>query len=65
MCFEKHLGEFARARLAFNMVDYITSEGLPFHVFVTRAPQAMAAPKDQHALAKVFQFKCTISGKVD
>ncbi len=42
ICKAEQLGEVARARLAFNVVDYITSEDLPLRLLLTRAPQAMA-----------------------
>ena len=42
MCSERGLSEIERARLAFNMVDYITSEDLPLRLLITRAPQVMA-----------------------
>ncbi|MGR5364332.1 hypothetical protein ACPV54_26005 [Vibrio mediterranei] len=60
ICREKHLDEFARTRLAFNMVDYITSEDLPFRLFVTRAPQAMAAIAEETVVYKEHR---TINGK--
>ena len=40
-------GEIARARLAFNLVDYITSDDLPLRLLITRAPQAMAKIADE------------------
>lgn len=60
ICREKPLGELARARLAFNMVDYITSEDLPFRLLITRAPQAMAAIAEETIVYKEHR---TINGK--
>lgn len=39
---KQSLGEQERARLAFNIVNYITSDDLPIRLLITRAPQAMA-----------------------
>lgn len=52
ICREESLGEMERARLAFNLVDYITSEDLPFRLLITRAPQAMAAIGDEVSVYK-------------
>ncbi|MCW8335917.1 hypothetical protein [Vibrio paucivorans] len=60
ICREKSLGEMARARLAFNLVDYITSEDLPFRLLITRAPQAMAAIGEE---SKVYKEHRVINGK--
>ncbi|MEZ9129894.1 hypothetical protein AB4145_25365, partial [Vibrio splendidus] len=54
------LGEIARARLAFNLVDYITSEDLPFRLFITRAPQAMATIGEE---TRVYKEHRVINGK--
>ncbi|EMQ2878964.1 hypothetical protein V9N52_004321, partial [Vibrio navarrensis] len=56
---EKQLGELARARLAFHLVDYLTSEDLPLRLLITRAPQAMAALDNEN---KVHKTRCTIKG---
>lgn len=60
ICNEKPLGEIARARLAFNLVDYITSEDLPFRLFITRAPQAMATIGEE---TRVYKEHRVINGK--
>ncbi|CAH7229486.1 hypothetical protein [Vibrio crassostreae] len=60
ICRDKPLGEIARARLAFNLVDYITSEDLPFRLFITRAPQAMATIGEE---TRVYKEHRVINGK--
>ncbi|NAZ94206.1 hypothetical protein [Vibrio toranzoniae] len=60
LCREKSFGEVARARLAFNLVDYITSEDLPFRLFITRAPQAMATIGEE---TRVYKEHRIINGK--
>ncbi|EKH9212679.1 hypothetical protein PAQ92_004462 [Vibrio parahaemolyticus] len=60
ICREGSLGEMARARLAFNLVDYITSEDLPFRLLITRAPQAMAAIGEE---VNVYKEHRVINGK--
>ncbi|EHJ9984908.1 hypothetical protein KB976_004011 [Vibrio parahaemolyticus] len=60
ICKAEQLGEVARARLAFNMVDYITSEDLPFRLLVTRAPQAMAQIGSETTIHKEHRL---INGK--
>ena len=60
ICREESLGEMARARLAFNLVDYITSEDLPFRLLITRAPQAMAAIGEE---VNVYKEHRVINGK--
>ncbi|MCE7732532.1 hypothetical protein [Vibrio campbellii] len=60
ICREESLGEMARARLAFNLVDYITSEDLPFRLLITRAPQAMAAIGEE---VNVYKEHRIINGK--
>ncbi len=60
ICRDESLGEMARARLAFNLVDYITSEDLPFRLFITRAPQAMAAIGEEVNVCKEHRV---INGK--
>lgn len=45
-------GELARARLAFNLVDYITSDDLPLRLLISRAPQAMAKIADETSVYK-------------
>ncbi|WP_038880471.1 hypothetical protein [Vibrio jasicida] len=60
ICREGSLGEMARARLAFNLVDYITSEDLPFRLLITRAPQAMAAIGEE---VNVYKESRVINGK--
>ncbi|NOI88434.1 hypothetical protein F0228_23775 [Vibrio sp. 99K-1] len=60
ICRDKPLGELARARLAFNLVDYITSEDLPFRLFITRAPQAMATIGEE---TRVYKEHRVINGK--
>ena len=53
-------GELARARLAFNLVDYITSDDLPLRLLITRAPQAMAKIAEE---TKVHKESRVINGK--
>ncbi|MDK9756885.1 hypothetical protein KIV40_16090, partial [Vibrio sp. D173a] len=60
ICRDEFLGEMARARLAFNLVDYITSEDLPFRLLITRAPQAMAAIGEE---VKVYKEHRVINGR--
>jgi hypothetical protein len=60
ICRDKPLGEIARARLAFNLVDYITSEDLPFRLFITRGPQAMATIGEE---TRVYKEHRVINGK--
>ena len=60
ICREKSLGEVMRARLAFNLVDYITSEDLPFRLLITRAPQAMATIGEE---TRVYKEHRIINGK--
>ncbi|CAK1761004.1 hypothetical protein L8R85_02290 [Vibrio splendidus] len=60
ICREKSLGEIARARLAFNLVDYITSEDLPFRLLITCAPQAMATIGEE---TRVYKEHRVINGK--
>jgi hypothetical protein len=60
ICREEPLGEMARARLAFNLVDYITSEDLPFRLLITRAPQAMAAIGEE---VNIYKEHRVINGK--
>ncbi|WP_241813120.1 hypothetical protein [Vibrio splendidus] len=60
ICRDKPLGEVARARLAFNLVDYITSEDLPFRLLITRAPQAMATIVEE---TRVYKEHRVINGK--
>lgn len=60
ICRDKPIGEIARARLAFNLVDYITSEDLPFRLFITRAPQAMATIGEE---TRVYKEHRVINGK--
>ncbi|MEZ8638231.1 hypothetical protein BCU24_21370 [Vibrio cyclitrophicus] len=60
ICRDKPLGEITRARLAFNLVDYITSEDLPFRLFITRAPQAMATIGEE---TRVYKEHRVINGK--
>lgn len=60
ICREESLGDMERARLAFNLVDYITSEDLPFRLLITRAPQAMAAIGDE---VNVYKEHRVINGK--
>lgn len=57
---EQNLGELARARLAFNLVDYITSEDLPLRLLITRAPQAMAKISYETRVYKEYRV---INGK--
>ncbi|EGQ7795932.1 hypothetical protein I6Y99_004553 [Vibrio parahaemolyticus] len=60
ICKAEQLGEVARARLAFNVVDYITSEDLPLRLLLTRAPQAMAQIGTETTVHKEHR---TINGK--
>lgn len=60
ICNAEQLGEVARARLAFNVVDYITSEDLPLRLLLTRAPQAMAQIGAETTVHKEHR---TINGK--
>ena len=53
-------GELSRARLAFNLVDYITSDDLPLRLLITRAPQAMAKIAEE---TKVHKESRVINGK--
>jgi len=57
---QEQLGETARSRLAFNMVDYITSEDLPLRLLITRAPQAIAKLADER---KVYKEPKAINGR--
>ena len=59
-CKSRKFSELERARLAFNMVDYITSEDLPLRLLITRAPQAMAKIADE---TKVYRDIRKINGK--
>ena len=45
-------GEIERARLAFNLVDYITSDDLPLRLLISRAPQAMAKIAEETPIYK-------------
>ncbi|GLT20205.1 hypothetical protein GCM10007938_39880 [Vibrio zhanjiangensis] len=45
-------GELARARLAFNLVDYITSDDLQLRLLISRAPQAMAKIAEETSVYK-------------
>ena len=57
---QKRLGETERARLAFNMVDYLTSDDLPFRLLITRAPQAMTKIAEE---TQVYKSIRVINGK--
>ena len=58
------LGELSRARLALNLVDYITSDDLPRRLLITRSPQCIAALEEERKIYKDFRTINTHKGGV-
>jgi hypothetical protein len=70
-CRQLNAGVEERLRIALLNVDYVTSFELPFRLLLTRAPQLIAALRDEFSLAQknvVFngkRFGCVYSLKTD
>lgn len=70
-CRQLNTGAEERLRIALLNVDYVTSFELPFRLLLTRAPQLIAALRDEFSLAQknvVFngkRFGCVYSLKTD
>ncbi|AST70271.1 DNA-binding protein [Kosakonia cowanii] len=70
-CRQLNAGAEERLRIALLNVDYVTSFELPFRLLLTRAPQLIAALRDEFSLAQknvVFngkRFGCVYSLKTD
>lgn len=70
-CRQLNAGTEERLRIALLNVDYVTSFELPFRLLLTRAPQLIAALRDEFSLAQknvVFngkRFGCVYSLKTD
>lgn len=70
-CRQLNAGSEERLRIALLNVDYVTSFELPFRLLLTRAPQLIAALRDEFSLAQknvVFngkRFGCVYSLKTD